>query len=51
MRIGENHTPRRELVEVWSLDLAAQRVQALHVTIAKIVGKDIQDVWLGLGSV
>ena len=44
MRIGEGHPLRRELVEVRRRDLAALRVQALHIAVAEVVGEDVDDV-------
>jgi hypothetical protein len=46
MSIREDHSTSRQPIEVRRLDLAA-RIEALHVSVTQIIGKDVNDVGIG----
>ena len=49
MRLGERHPLGRQLIELRGGDLAVLRIEAVDVTVAKIVGEDENDVGFGGG--
>jgi hypothetical protein len=50
VRIRERHALRGQLVNIGRFDLAALRIQALHIAVAEIVGQDINNIWLSGGD-
>jgi len=46
MGIQKRHAVGGNFVHMRGSDLAAIRVQALHISIAKIVGEDENDIWI-----
>ena len=47
MRVSEDHSRSGEPVHVWRGDLAAW-IQTSHVSVSKVVAKQVNEVWRGL---
>ena len=43
MEVGQPHTRKREFVEMWGRDFAAE---GSYVRISEIVGNDVENVWV-----